>query len=314
MAFTQSVNFSGTLASTTTLTNSSQTSGQLQGHKVSKQKEALSQVPQDASVSSITAQIAKASLSPCAPRREKNAKVQHQAGLAVLEGCTFRGNERVLDVGCGTGKTTAAVAARVPYGEVVGLGVSADVIQEAKKNYGTIRNLSFVHQDATDLHFDKKFDVILSFFAVHWMKDPEAAFRKFHDALRPGGRIILRMSGGPQPEFREVFNSKPWVSRVKKTWQEKTTPEYAELLEKAGFQNMDARTEWRTSTFESKKDFLKYLMAWMPHCSGLPQAEAEQLSRAIIDRIMQDQSNTNGPIKLQWPWTFIQARTTGSKL
>src|SRR5688500_11727061 len=92
---------------------------------------------------------------------------EEQLRLLKLEG-----SERILDVGCGDGKITAAIAARVPHGSVVGVDPSGDMIAFASKHF-TCANLRFEVADARHLPFRGEFDLIVSFNALHWVRDQE---------------------------------------------------------------------------------------------------------------------------------------------
>ena len=76
----------------------------------------------------------------------------------------LRGNEHVLDVGCGDGKVTAEIAQAVPRGSAVGVDASLEMIEFARKTFppGAIPNLGFHIMDAREIHFAEKFDVVFS--------------------------------------------------------------------------------------------------------------------------------------------------------
>src|SRR5262245_41037332 len=83
------------------------------------------------------------------------------------------GNERVLDVGCGDGKITAQIAARVPAGSVLGVDPSPDMIAFASQHFGApaVPNLLFELADARRLAYRDEFDLIVSFNALHWVPE-----------------------------------------------------------------------------------------------------------------------------------------------
>ncbi|MEO8223533.1 MAG: class I SAM-dependent methyltransferase [Gammaproteobacteria bacterium] len=101
--------------------------------------------------------------------------------------------ERVLDVGCGGGITSAALAGAVgPSGRVVGLDVSAVILDVARERYGNVGNLSFVLGDAAVAPLDAgAFDLVASRFGVMFFADPVAAFTNLRGALAPGGRLAF---------------------------------------------------------------------------------------------------------------------------
>ncbi len=96
--------------------------------------------------------------------------------LALLD---LEGSERVLDVGCGDGKTTAEIAARVPRGTVVGVDPSRGMIDFASSHFGPANfpNLRFEVGDARRLHFRQEFELVVSFNALHWVPQQAEAVR-----------------------------------------------------------------------------------------------------------------------------------------
>jgi SAM-dependent methyltransferase len=114
-------------------------------------------------------------------------------GDAALEAARAAAGEAVIDVGCGCGTTTLALADRVgPHGRVVGAELSAPLAARAKERSAGRANVSFVVGDAAKAPLDaSSFDVLFSRFGVMFFPDPVAAFRHLRGALRPGGRVAF---------------------------------------------------------------------------------------------------------------------------
>lgn len=110
-------------------------------------------------------------------------------GSAAIAALDLRPGERVLDVGCGAGATTLALAARVAPGEVVGLDISQPLIDAARARVADRSHLRFELGDAQTTRFAAPFDVVYSRFGVMFFADPVAAFTNLRAALRPGGRL-----------------------------------------------------------------------------------------------------------------------------
>jgi ubiquinone/menaquinone biosynthesis C-methylase UbiE len=116
-------------------------------------------------------------------------------GDAVLDAAAPAAGERVLDVGCGTGATTLAAAARVaPGGHAVGVDLSPPMLSLARDRAGRqgIENVSFVEDDAQIADFQPgEFDAAVSRFGVMFFADPAAAFANIRGAMRTGGRLAF---------------------------------------------------------------------------------------------------------------------------
>lgn len=106
--------------------------------------------------------------------------------------------ERVLDIGCGGGVTSAALAGAVAPGaagvggRVLGVDVSAVILEVARQRYGHVANLDFALGDAASLPLTPgAFDLLFSRFGVMFFPDPVAAFTHLRAALAPGGRLAF---------------------------------------------------------------------------------------------------------------------------
>lgn len=99
----------------------------------------------------------------------------------------------VLDVGCGCGATTIALAQRVaPQGLVVGIDVSAPMLARARKLAPRHLPLKLVLADATVYPFDSQsFDLLVSRFGVMFFAEPAVAFTNLRRALRQDGRVAF---------------------------------------------------------------------------------------------------------------------------
>jgi SAM-dependent methyltransferase len=99
--------------------------------------------------------------------------------------------ERVLDVGCGCGETSLALARRVgATGSVLGVDISTVMLERARARAAGVANVRFLAADAQTHGFaPASFDVVFSRFGVMFFKDPRAAFSNLAQALAPGGRL-----------------------------------------------------------------------------------------------------------------------------
>ncbi|HXP11963.1 MAG TPA: class I SAM-dependent methyltransferase, partial [Acidobacteriaceae bacterium] len=118
-----------------------------------------------------------------------------QAAMAseVLALLDLKGTERVLDIGCGNGKTTAEIAGRLDQGSVVGVDASADMVAFAATHEADHSNLQFARADARQLPYKDEFDLVVSFNALHWIPQQNQALRSIRNALKQDGRAQLRL-------------------------------------------------------------------------------------------------------------------------
>ena len=102
---------------------------------------------------------------------------------------------RVLDVGCGAGATTLAMARRLgPDGLALGVDISAPLIAAASARAAAegLDGAAFVAADAQTYRFEPgDFDAVISRFGVMFFEDPEAAFANIRRGVRPGGTLTF---------------------------------------------------------------------------------------------------------------------------
>jgi len=111
----------------------------------------------------------------------------------ALEALDPREGDRVLDVGCGCGRSSLDLAARVgPGGCVLGVDVSRPMLEIARARASGLANVRFAEVDASAQPFaEGSFDGLFSAFGVMFFADPLAAFRNLRQALAPGARVAF---------------------------------------------------------------------------------------------------------------------------
>lgn len=112
----------------------------------------------------------------------------------VMERAAPQAGEQVLDIGCGCGDTTLALARRVaPGGAVTGVDVSAPMLATARRRAaeaGLAITLLNADAETHDLG-TAQFDLAFSRFGVMFFNNSQAAFANIAGALRPGGRLTF---------------------------------------------------------------------------------------------------------------------------
>jgi trans-aconitate 2-methyltransferase len=114
----------------------------------------------------------------------------------------LRGDEVVLDAGCGTGSVTRLLAERVPRGRVIGVDVAPSMIARARETLGPETEL--IEGDLLDLELEDAVDAVFSNATFHWVLDHERLFERLHRALRPGGCLVAQCGG--RGNIREVVH------------------------------------------------------------------------------------------------------------
>jgi SAM-dependent methyltransferase len=112
---------------------------------------------------------------------------------ALLNFAAFKSGERVLDIGCGAGATSIAIARRVgATGAVVGVDLSPQMLQVARgRAAAQDLAIEFVEADVAAAALPGAFDAACSRFGVMFFDAPEAAFAGIRNRLRQNGRIAF---------------------------------------------------------------------------------------------------------------------------
>lgn len=221
--------------------------------------------------------------------------LQQAMAEEVLSLLHLKGNERVLDVGCGNGKVSAEIAARVPQGTVVGVDSSADMIAFASSHFGpTVRpNLRFEVADARQLRFHEEFDLVASFNALHWIPEQEEPLLSIRAAMKPEGLAQLRLvPAGKRKSLENVIEETRLSSRWERYFKEfhdpylHLTPEqYAALAERNGFQLRRIHTEDKSWDFKTRAGFLAFgSVTFIEWTKFIPESERPSFIADVLDR------------------------------
>jgi ubiquinone/menaquinone biosynthesis C-methylase UbiE len=126
----------------------------------------------------------------------------------ILEIINLQSEEKVLDIGCGTGKQIIPYKKRVgEKGRAVGTDISEELIEDARKiaQEAGLEIEFLVHDANNSFNFpDNTFDAISCCFAIYYLRDIEKALLELKRMLKPGGRIFL---AGPTPENAKLLHT-----------------------------------------------------------------------------------------------------------
>lgn len=142
---------------------------------------------------------------------EKSSQCQSEWGNALIAELNLKGNEAILDLGCGNGLTTKELARRVLYGKVRGIDSSWSMLEAAKAHKTT--NMELLLLDINEMAFDNVFDVVFSNAALHWVLDHEKLLKNVYNALKQNGFMRIQFAGdGNCPNLIEELGML-WGSR-----------------------------------------------------------------------------------------------------
>ncbi len=189
--------------------------------------------------------------------------------------------ERILDLGCGTGQLSAAIAEL--GAQVIGLDVSTEMLAQARAHYPKIE---FVQGDASDFTLAEPVDAIFSNAAPHWVKNAEGVGASVARALKPGGRFVAELGG--HGNIQSVVDALRAVlgEDAEIPWFYPTIGEYAPVLERHG---MEVRQAWlfdRPTQVEGEDGMENWLGVFARGAvAGMDPERAQETFKAVSERL-----------------------------
>jgi trans-aconitate 2-methyltransferase len=226
-----------------------------------------------------------------------NSAVQQAWARELIAKLNLRGDEHILDVGCGDGKVTAEIARTLPRGSVTGVDASPQMIGFAKKNFATTEfpNLRFRVMDARKIKFDRRFDLIFSNAALHWVDDHQGILRGAGSVLKTGGRLMISCGGkGNAADVFTALRPEMRLKRWRKFFRKMPMPyffyasgDYEKWLPKFGFLIQNVQLAPKDAAYAGARDFATWLRTtWIPYVQRVPEHLREEFIAAVTDRYL----------------------------
>ena len=244
------------------------------------------------------------------------AAPQTEWGQRVLARLTLRGDERVIDAGCGSGRLTADLTRMVPRGRVVAIDRSWNMLVTARANlrpeFGS--QVSYVRVELPRLPFNGWADLVFSTATFHWVRDHDGLFAEIFRALTPGGRLFAQCGGGPnlaaaRSLAEEVMHREPFAACFRDwtgVWEFSSAEQAATRLHNAGFVDIDTNLEAAPTTLADEASYREFVttVIYNQHLARLPEGA---LRLQFIDEIAKRAAQQNPPFTLDYWRLNIQA-------
>ena len=248
--------------------------------------------------------------------REWNSAVYHRLsgpqvswGKKVLSRLRLRGDEVLLDAGCGTGRLTAELLEALPRGRVVGVDLSQNMLGSAREHlssdFGARARL--VACDLLHLPFERAFDGIVSTAAFHWVLDHDRLFGNLRRALVCGGWLEAQCGGGPNlVALRDRANaltaSAKYAAFFKgfhEPWLYQYAGEAAECLRRAGFEEVETSIEAAPTILDNAEQYSEFVrnIIFRRHLENFP---GEELRAEFMDELTRQASLDDPPFSLDY--------------
>jgi trans-aconitate 2-methyltransferase len=219
----------------------------------------------------------------------------------------LRGDEVLLDAGCGSGRVTAELVARVPRGRVYGVDAAPSMVAHARVALGD--RATILCQDLVEVALPEPVNVVFSNATFHWIADHERLFAALHRSLARGGQLVAQCGGEGNIEsflrtvdtvaaaepFAHHFASWRWPGHFAALGETETR------LRTAGFTDVVCWLEPKQVILAEPRQFIE-TVCLVRHLDALPEC----LKRSFLDAVL---AAVGKPARLD----YVRLNMTASK-
>jgi trans-aconitate 2-methyltransferase len=249
---------------------------------------------------------------------------KNHGGHEILEYRKWKGNEIVLDAGCGSGRTTKILSLKVPQGKVIAVDSDLSMIRLAKENLAKFSNIEFIKMDISQLELAEKVDVVFSNATLHWILNHKKVFGRFWQILKPDGQQLIQCGGhknlaktlsilnkvSKSKEFYNYFSNNKGDDIWKKTWYFAKKEDTEKILQEIGFSNIQVFLEDREAKFPNKEEYFLFIktIVMLPYLEYFPNDMLkDKFAKSVVEEI---ESNAK---ELQWKLDFARLNINALK-
>jgi trans-aconitate 2-methyltransferase len=250
---------------------------------------------------------------------ERISEPQFRWGRRVLERLALRGDETVVDSGCGAGRLTEKLVERLPRGRVVALDASESMLERARERLARFGDrVSFVKADAAKYVAAPPVDAVFSTATFHWVLAHESLFASILASLRPGGVLVAQCGGAGNlarlrsrtaamralPAYATAFEG------FREPWNYATPDETRARLRAAGFTAIDAGLEPAPTPFDDADTFREFLTKVILR-DELPRLPSDDARATYVGGLVDAAAKDDPPFVLDYVRLNLDARKPG---
>lgn len=209
----------------------------------------------------------------------------------LVERRAIRGDEDVIDAGCGTGRVTELLLRCIPDGTVLAVDASEAMVEATAGRFAGDPRVRVERRDLLRLEVERAVDMVFSTATLHWIKDHEHLFEGFARTLKPGGRLVAQCGGeGNITRLRAAMGQvmredrfEEFFVRWEDPWNFADPATTRARLEAAGFEEIETWLHEEVAEFDSIEELTGYLKTAVlgQHLTFLPEAEHEPFAAAV---------------------------------
>lgn len=241
-------------------------------------------------------------------------------GVKLLDSIVLRGDETVLDAGCGSGRLTEELVNRLPHGKVVAFDSSPNMLAAARERLSKWANrVEFLQGDLSYFSLPEPVGGIFSNATLHWVWDHDAMFHSLFRALKPGGWLVAQFGGEGnlsrlKKRLSELKNVEPFATHLK-DWLDTAHYESNDTtvarMVSVGFKEISSRMHSESVCFADGEAFAMFVRKVNAHkyVAQLPPELEERFISEVTERAAKD----NPPFELDYVRLTIRARRPAAR-
>ena len=227
---------------------------------------------------------------------EKLSVPQTRWGVEVLGRVDVRGDEAAIDAGCGTGRVTELLLAKLPEGSVLAIDGSRAMVEAARRRFAGEPRVRVRRQELLSLDVEERVDPIFSTATFHLIWNHDRLFENLARALKPGGSLVAQCGGEGNisratKATRETMEEERFLDYFV-GWEDdkyyadaRTT---ARRLQVAGFGEVETWLHDEVAAFDSVDELVRFLgtVVLGGHLEKLPEEERVPFAAGVAEKVV----------------------------
>jgi trans-aconitate 2-methyltransferase len=242
---------------------------------------------------------------------------------AILARLKIDPDEKIVDLGCGSGENTVELVRRAPRGSALGIDSSPAMIAQACAALSTLpaelaARVEFELGDLSSIRLPNRYSLVFSNAALHWLDDHRAALAACHSLLEGGGKLVVQMPANDQETAQATLSNlageSPWretLGGVTLRAHKVGSPRYyREILAQLGFVDIDCYYQVFTHPMNGPDDVVQWsrATALRPFLEALAEDRLRDAFVAQWRNRLAHAYGTDGPFIFNFRRIFLWAR------
>lgn len=251
------------------------------------------------------------------------SEMQRQWAWELMGKQKLRGDENILDFGCGDGKISAELSHFVS-GKVTGIDISAPMLSFASRKFPSYAYPNLEFKQTTSTTFDDiadlgNFDLICSFCVFHFVKNPVEILKNLKSHLNPSGKLLLVVPANGDNAFLQAGNEMFEKYQLEAPWKNspctnqmmmRTVEGCASFLQEAGYQILSIERVDTPNPYYSKEELINWMVGTVSANWNIPQSLAPQFFQEMVERMIElspQMCDEQGCVHFQSPRIYVVA-------